>query len=143
MICTILVGGAACVINRKVPRMVLVGWFALATGILVYITCMLGVFYLDRYALPLLITIVFELLASLASFWQQGAELITKPLSDLGESYVAGSRSAGGRARSILPPHHVVLARREQLLPDLPAAIQRSNHLRGQRSGQASKAFLR
>ncbi|MDP9290828.1 MAG: LUD domain-containing protein [Verrucomicrobiota bacterium] len=33
------------------------------------------------------------------------------------------ARSAGGRALSVLPPHHVVLARREQLLPDLPAAF--------------------
>jgi L-lactate dehydrogenase complex protein LldG len=31
--------------------------------------------------------------------------------------------SAGGRALSVLPPHHIVLARREQLLPDLPAAF--------------------
>jgi L-lactate dehydrogenase complex protein LldG len=33
------------------------------------------------------------------------------------------SRGAGGRALSVLPPHHVVLARREQLLPDLAAAL--------------------
>jgi len=33
------------------------------------------------------------------------------------------SRSTGGRALTILPPHHVVVARREQLLPDLPAAF--------------------
>jgi L-lactate dehydrogenase complex protein LldG len=33
------------------------------------------------------------------------------------------SASAGGRALSVLPPHHVVLARRDQLLPDLPAAF--------------------
>jgi len=33
------------------------------------------------------------------------------------------SRSAGGRALSVLPPHHVVLARREQLVPDLVAAF--------------------
>ncbi|MEO6909086.1 MAG: LUD domain-containing protein [Abditibacteriaceae bacterium] len=32
------------------------------------------------------------------------------------------TQSAGGRALSVLPPHHVVLARREQLLPDLTAA---------------------
>jgi L-lactate dehydrogenase complex protein LldG len=38
-------------------------------------------------------------------------------------SVVVTSRSAGGRALSVLPPHHVVLARREQLLPDLPAAF--------------------
>ena len=38
-------------------------------------------------------------------------------------SVVVTSRSAGGRALSVLPPHHVVLARREQLVPDLPAAF--------------------
>lgn len=36
---------------------------------------------------------------------------------------VLTSRSAGGRAVSVLPPHHVVLARREQFLPDLPSAF--------------------
>jgi L-lactate dehydrogenase complex protein LldG len=38
-------------------------------------------------------------------------------------SVVVTSRSAGGRALSVLPPHHVVLARRSQLVPDLPAAM--------------------
>jgi len=38
-------------------------------------------------------------------------------------SVVLTSRSAGGRALSVLPPHHVVLARRERLVPDLPAAF--------------------
>jgi len=38
-------------------------------------------------------------------------------------SVLLSSRSAGGRALSILPPHHVVLAHREQLLPDLPTAF--------------------
>lgn len=38
---------------------------------------------------------------------------------------VVTSRSTGGRALSILPPHHVVLARREQLVSDLPAAFAR------------------
>jgi L-lactate dehydrogenase complex protein LldG len=38
-------------------------------------------------------------------------------------SVVVTSRSAGGRALSVLPPHHVVVARREQLVPDLPAAL--------------------
>ena len=33
------------------------------------------------------------------------------------------NRSAGGRALSVLPPHHVVIARREQLVADLPAAF--------------------
>jgi L-lactate dehydrogenase complex protein LldG len=33
--------------------------------------------------------------------------------------------SAGGRALSVLPPHHVVLARRNQMTPDLGAALRR------------------
>lgn len=36
---------------------------------------------------------------------------------------VVTSRTTGGRALSCLPPHHVVIARREQLVPDLPAAF--------------------
>ena len=39
-------------------------------------------------------------------------------------SVLVTSRSAGGRALSVLPPHHVVLARREQLLADLLAAFE-------------------
>jgi len=38
-------------------------------------------------------------------------------------SVVVTSRSAGGRALSCLPPHHVVIARRDQLVADLPAAF--------------------
>lgn len=38
-------------------------------------------------------------------------------------SVLITSRSAGGRALSVLPPHHVVLARRDQLLPGLPEAF--------------------
>ncbi len=37
---------------------------------------------------------------------------------------VLTTRSAGGRALSVFPPHHVVLARREQMVPDLPAAFR-------------------
>ena len=43
---------------------------------------------------------------------QTGSVLVTAP-------------SAGGRALSVLPPHHVVLARRSQMVPDLTAALQR------------------
>ena len=39
-------------------------------------------------------------------------------------SVLVTSRSAGGRALSVLPPHHVVLARHEQLIADLPAAFE-------------------
>lgn len=38
-------------------------------------------------------------------------------------SVLLTSSSAGGRAISVLPPHHVVLARESQLLADLPAAF--------------------
>ena len=38
-------------------------------------------------------------------------------------SVVLTSRSGGGRALSVLPPHHVVLARRSQLVRDLPDAF--------------------
>lgn len=38
-------------------------------------------------------------------------------------SVLVTSRTAGGRGVSVLPPHHIVLARREQLVADLPAAF--------------------
>ena len=38
-------------------------------------------------------------------------------------SVLVTSRSSGGRAISVLPPHHVVLARREQLIAGLPEAL--------------------
>lgn len=37
-------------------------------------------------------------------------------------SVLITARSAGGRALSVLPPHHVVLVTRAQVVPDLPAA---------------------
>lgn len=38
-------------------------------------------------------------------------------------SVLVTSRTAGGRALSCLPPHHIVIARRAQLVADLPAAF--------------------
>ncbi len=38
-------------------------------------------------------------------------------------SVLVSSRGAGGRALTVLPPHHVVLARRGQLVADLPEAL--------------------
>ncbi len=46
-------------------------------------------------------------------------------------SLVVNSRTSGGRALSVLPPHHVVLARRDQLVCDLTAAFQRVEELHG------------
>lgn len=37
-------------------------------------------------------------------------------------SVLLTARSAGGRALSVLPPHHVVIATADQLVPDLPTA---------------------
>ena len=34
------------------------------------------------------------------------------------------ARSSGGRALSVLPPHHIVIAQRAQLVPDLTAAYE-------------------
>lgn len=39
-------------------------------------------------------------------------------------SILVTSRSTGGRALSVLPPHHLVLARRDQLVPDLGTALE-------------------
>ncbi len=38
-------------------------------------------------------------------------------------SIFVSTRSAGGRALSVLPPVHLVVARREQIVPDLAAAM--------------------
>ena len=38
-------------------------------------------------------------------------------------SVLVTSKSSGGRAASVLPPHHVVVARASQMVPDLPAAF--------------------
>jgi len=38
-------------------------------------------------------------------------------------SVLVSNRSAGGRALTVLPPHHVVLARRDQVVGDLPEAF--------------------
>jgi len=40
-------------------------------------------------------------------------------------SVLVSAPSAGGRALSVLPPHHVVLARQHQMAPDLGAALER------------------
>jgi L-lactate dehydrogenase complex protein LldG len=40
-------------------------------------------------------------------------------------SVLVSAPSAGGRALSVLPPHHIVLARRSQVVADLSVALQR------------------
>jgi L-lactate dehydrogenase complex protein LldG len=53
-------------------------------------------------------------------------------------SVLVSTFSAGGRALSVLPPHHVVLARRSQMVPNLAAAFQRLR----KKYGEAWPSFL-
>jgi len=53
-------------------------------------------------------------------------------------SVLVTSRSAGGRALSVLPPHHVVLARRAQMIGDLTDAFD----LLKQRYGEQYPSFI-
>jgi L-lactate dehydrogenase complex protein LldG len=48
-------------------------------------------------------------------------------------SVLLTAQSGGGRALSVLPPHHVVIARREQLVPDLPSAYALLHEKYGQK----------
>jgi L-lactate dehydrogenase complex protein LldG len=77
---------------------------------------------------------VLEQLPGEKIFTDAGYDRAALELSDVGitecDSLVAQtgsvlvtSRSAGGRVLSVLPPHHIVLARHDQLVPDLTAAL--------------------
>jgi L-lactate dehydrogenase complex protein LldG len=44
-------------------------------------------------------------------------------------SVLVSTQSAGGRALSVLPPHHVVIAQRSQMVPDLASALQMARKL--------------
>ena len=44
-------------------------------------------------------------------------------------SVLVSSPSAGGRALSVLPPHHIVIAQRSQMVPDLASALQLARNL--------------
>ena len=48
-------------------------------------------------------------------------------------SVLVSAVSSGGRALSILPPHHIVVATRDQLVPDLTAAFARMRTAYGAR----------
>ena len=67
-----------------------------------------------------------EIIEDLDAFRAQAGELGETGcdclVAQTGSIFVS-TRSAGGRALSVLPPVHLVIARREQLVPDLPAAF--------------------
>ena len=46
-------------------------------------------------------------------------------------SVLVTAKESGGRALTVLPPHHVVVATAAQLLPDLPAAFARLREVHG------------
>ncbi len=58
-------------------------------------------------------------------------------IAQTGSVCVTG-RSSGGRALSVLPPHHIVLARQSQLVPDLTAAFE----LLARKYGAAYPSFI-
>lgn len=53
-------------------------------------------------------------------------------------SVLVSARNCGGRSLSVLPPHHVVVATRDQLLPNLAVALK----LLGKRYGDKLPAYL-
>ena len=57
-------------------------------------------------------------------------------------SVLVTSRSAGGRTLSALTPHHVVLARRDQLVPDLTAAFALLAERYGERDYPSLMSFI-
>ena len=71
----ILLGVIACVIGRELPRTVLIGWSALATGIVVFLANNVCVYYLERYTLPMLVTALIALLAVLDSIAHKSLEI--------------------------------------------------------------------
>jgi len=72
----ILLGGIACAFDREIPRTVLIGWSALATGILVWAANSVCVYYMERYTLPMLITALIALLAALAPLGERAGDWI-------------------------------------------------------------------
>ena len=71
----LLLGGIACVIDRAIPRTVLIGWSALATGIVVFAANSVCVYYMERYTLPMLVTALIALLSALDWIAHQSLEI--------------------------------------------------------------------
>jgi hypothetical protein len=71
----LLLGGIACVIERAIPRTVLIGWSALATGIVVFAANSVCVYYMERYTLPMLVTALIALLSALDWIAHQSLEI--------------------------------------------------------------------
>jgi hypothetical protein len=70
----LLLGGIACGLARKIPRTVLIGWSALATGIVVFAANCVCVYYMERYTLPMLVTAIIALLAALVPLGERAGD---------------------------------------------------------------------
>jgi hypothetical protein len=67
IILSFLLWGATCIRDKKIPRTVIVGLFAVGTGTVVFAANCACVYYMPRYCLPLLSTSVFALLTAITS----------------------------------------------------------------------------
>ena len=68
VILSFVLGSASCIPGRKVPTTIVVGFFALGTGAMIFAANCVCVYYMPRYTLPLLTTAVFGFLASITPF---------------------------------------------------------------------------
>jgi hypothetical protein len=68
IILTFLLGGATCIIDKKIPAPVVVGLFAVGAGAVIFAATCVCVFYMPRYSLPFFTTTVFGFLASITPF---------------------------------------------------------------------------
>jgi hypothetical protein len=62
IVLSLLIGGAICILRKKIPEQVIVGLVALGTGLAIFAANCVCVYYMPRYSLPVLITAVFALL---------------------------------------------------------------------------------
>ena len=84
---TLSFGVVACVLSKRIPELVLAGWCALLTGIVLYVVNVACVYFMPRYALPLLTTTTIALLASVAGFCPQPYAMTGVPIQNLKPDY--------------------------------------------------------
>jgi hypothetical protein len=68
IILSVLLGGATCSLEKKIPPIVVVGFFAVGAGAALLAANCVCVYYMSRYSLPILTTAVVALLTSITAF---------------------------------------------------------------------------
>jgi hypothetical protein len=76
VILSLLLGAATCIFDKKIPTAVVVGFFAVGAGALIFAVNCVCVYYMPRYTLPLLTTTVVALLACISPFLDGGPSRI-------------------------------------------------------------------